>query len=77
MTGSVHETEETPTRCRHRCGRAETVEIFEYGLGRAALIGFQLTELVEWGPSASQIAERPHLASEHERPAFLLIGVQR
>jgi len=39
--------------------------------------GFELTELVEWGPSAEQIAKVPEWAVERDRPPFLLISAQR
>jgi SAM-dependent methyltransferase len=39
--------------------------------------GFGLTHLVEWGPSADDIAEHPDWAHEVERPPFLLVGARR
>jgi ubiquinone/menaquinone biosynthesis C-methylase UbiE len=39
--------------------------------------GFALTRVEEWGPSIQQIAARPQLADEHERPPFLLLAAQR
>jgi hypothetical protein len=38
---------------------------------------FTLTHVEEWGPSAEQIAARPILANERQRPPFLLIAVRR
>jgi SAM-dependent methyltransferase len=39
--------------------------------------GFALTKLEEWGPTPGQIAARPSLAAEHQRPPFLLVAAQR
>jgi SAM-dependent methyltransferase len=39
--------------------------------------GFTLTHLDEWGPSAEQIAARPELALERERPPFLILSARR
>jgi SAM-dependent methyltransferase len=39
--------------------------------------GFELTDLVEWGPSSEQVAEHPDWALEVERPAFLLVAARR
>ena len=39
--------------------------------------GFTLTRLQEWGPTAAQVAERPALAEEKERPMMLLVAAQR
>jgi ubiquinone/menaquinone biosynthesis C-methylase UbiE len=39
--------------------------------------GFTLAHLEEWGPTATQIAARPALAEERERPMFLLVAAQR
>jgi len=39
--------------------------------------GFRLARLLEWGPSAEQIAAQPALAIERERPAFLLIAAEK
>lgn len=39
--------------------------------------GFALSHLEEWGPTAEQIAARPNLADEHQRPPFLLVAAQR
>ena len=39
--------------------------------------GFELAELVEWGPSPDQVADHPEWAVETERPAFLLVAAQR
>ncbi|MBV8912444.1 MAG: methyltransferase domain-containing protein [Acetobacteraceae bacterium] len=40
-------------------------------------VGFAVTHVEEWGPTDEQIAARPELADERQRPAFLLIGVRR
>ncbi|MDR3535615.1 MAG: class I SAM-dependent methyltransferase [Acetobacteraceae bacterium] len=39
--------------------------------------GFTLTHVEEWSPTDAQIAARPALAVERERPMFLLVGAQR
>jgi SAM-dependent methyltransferase len=39
--------------------------------------GFAVTGLEEWGPTDEQIAARPALAEERQRPAFLLIAAHR
>lgn len=39
--------------------------------------GFTLTHLKEWGPTDAQIAARPELAGERERPMFLLVSAER
>lgn len=36
--------------------------------------GFTIRQVEEWGPSAEQIAARPALADERQRPPFLLIS---
>ena len=38
--------------------------------------GFAVTHLEEWGPTDEQIAERPALADEKQRPAFLLVAAR-
>jgi SAM-dependent methyltransferase len=40
-------------------------------------LGFTIAHLEEWGPTPAQIAARPALAEERERPMFLLIAAQR
>ena len=45
------------------------------GLLRGA--GFELTDLVEWGPSAEQIARVPEWSVERDRPPFLLLAARR
>jgi SAM-dependent methyltransferase len=40
-------------------------------------IGFALRRIEEWGPTDEQIASRPELADERERPTFLLISAAR
>ena len=39
--------------------------------------GFTLAHVEEWGPTDAQIAERPELAVERDRPAFLLVAARR
>lgn len=39
--------------------------------------GFTLTHIEEWRPTAEQIAARPELAEELERPMFLLVAAER
>jgi SAM-dependent methyltransferase len=39
--------------------------------------GFAIQHVEEWGPTDAQIAEKPALAEERERPMFLLIAAQR
>jgi ubiquinone/menaquinone biosynthesis C-methylase UbiE len=40
-------------------------------------LGFALSHIEEWGPTAEQIAARPNLADEHQRPPFLLVAARR
>jgi len=39
--------------------------------------GFAILHVEEWGPTDAQIAARPVLADERERPPFLLVSAQR
>jgi hypothetical protein len=39
-------------------------------------LGFTLSHVEEWGPTADQIAARPNLADERERPPFLLVAAK-
>jgi SAM-dependent methyltransferase len=39
--------------------------------------GFVITRVDEWGPTDAQIAARPSLAEERERPPFLLVAARR
>jgi SAM-dependent methyltransferase len=39
--------------------------------------GFAVQHVEEWGPTDAQVAARPELAEERERPMFLLIAAQR
>jgi ubiquinone/menaquinone biosynthesis C-methylase UbiE len=39
--------------------------------------GFAIVQIEEWGPTAEQIAARPSLAHEHQRPPFLLMAAKR
>lgn len=39
--------------------------------------GFTLTDLVEWGPDAEQIAAEPTWSVERDRPPFLLVAARR
>jgi ubiquinone/menaquinone biosynthesis C-methylase UbiE len=40
-------------------------------------LGFDIRGVVEWGPSAEQVAERPDFAPERERPPFLLLAARK
>jgi ubiquinone/menaquinone biosynthesis C-methylase UbiE len=40
-------------------------------------LGFALSHVEEWGPTAEQIASRPTLADERQRPPFLLVAARR
>jgi ubiquinone/menaquinone biosynthesis C-methylase UbiE len=40
-------------------------------------LGFALRRVEEWGPTAEQIAARPALADERQRPPFLLVAARR
>jgi len=40
-------------------------------------LGFAVRHVEEWGPSSEQIAARPSLAAERQRPAFLLVAARR
>ena len=40
-------------------------------------LGFTLTHVEEWGPTDAQIAARPALAVERQRPPFLLVAARR
>jgi SAM-dependent methyltransferase len=39
--------------------------------------GFTLRQVEEWGPTDAQIAAKPALAEERDRPMFLLVAAQR
>lgn len=39
--------------------------------------GFSLTHVEEWGPTDDQIASRPALADERQRPPFLLVAARK
>jgi SAM-dependent methyltransferase len=39
--------------------------------------GFTIAHVEEWGPTKQQIAARPELAQERERPMFLLVSARR
>jgi hypothetical protein len=39
--------------------------------------GFAISHVEEWGPTDDQIAARPNLADERQRPPFLLVAAQR
>ncbi len=39
--------------------------------------GFVLDRVVEWGPTDEQLAEDPDLATERDRPTFLLLAAHR
>ena len=40
-------------------------------------LGFTLSHVEEWGPTEAQIAARPTLADERQRPPFLLVAARR
>jgi hypothetical protein len=40
-------------------------------------LGFALEHVEEWGPTDEQIAARPALEDERQRPMFLLIAARR
>jgi ubiquinone/menaquinone biosynthesis C-methylase UbiE len=40
-------------------------------------LGFSLSHVEEWGPTDEQIAARPELAEERQRPTFLLLAARR
>ena len=40
-------------------------------------LGFTITHVEDWGPTDTQIAARPSLAEERERPIFLLVAARR
>ena len=39
--------------------------------------GFTITHVEDWGPTAAQVAARPELAEERERPMMLLVSARR
>jgi ubiquinone/menaquinone biosynthesis C-methylase UbiE len=40
-------------------------------------LGFAISHVEEWGPTDEQIASRPSLADERQRPPFLLVAARR
>jgi SAM-dependent methyltransferase len=40
-------------------------------------LGFSISHVEEWGPADAQIAARPALAEERQRPPFLLVAAKR
>ena len=40
-------------------------------------VGFTIRHVEEWGPTDAQVAARPELGQERERPMFLLVAAQR
>jgi ubiquinone/menaquinone biosynthesis C-methylase UbiE len=40
-------------------------------------LGFAISHVEEWGPTEEQIASRPILADERQRPPFLLVAARR
>jgi len=40
-------------------------------------LGFAISHVEEWGPTREQIAARPELADERQRPPFLLVEARR
>ena len=39
--------------------------------------GFAISHVEEWGPTPEQIAAKPGLAEERQRPPFLLVAARR
>lgn len=39
--------------------------------------GFELVSLVEWGPTDEELASRPELAEEQDRPTFMLVSARK
>lgn len=39
--------------------------------------GFEILELVEWGPTDEELAVRPELAEERDRPTFMLVSARK
>ena len=46
-------------------------------LSMLSRLGFALSHVEEWGPTAEQIAAQPTLADERQRPPFLLVAARR
>lgn len=42
-----------------------------------ASCGFEILELVEWGPTDEELAVRPELAEERDRPTFMLVSARK
>lgn len=40
-------------------------------------VGFSIRHVEEWGPTPAQVAERPELAEERERPMFMIVAAER
>ncbi|HUB44501.1 MAG TPA: methyltransferase domain-containing protein [Acetobacteraceae bacterium] len=40
-------------------------------------LGFAIRHVEEWGPTDAQVAAKPELAEERERPMFLLVAAER
>ena len=40
-------------------------------------LGFAISHVEEWGPTAEQIELQPDLADERQRPPFLLVAARR
>jgi SAM-dependent methyltransferase len=40
-------------------------------------LGFAISHVEEWGPTREQVAARPELADERQRPPFLLVAARR
>ncbi|WP_339546849.1 class I SAM-dependent methyltransferase [Pseudomonas sp. RA_35y_Pfl2_P32] len=46
-------------------------------LNQLIAVGFRITHVNEWGPTAAQVEAQPALAEERERPMMLLVAVER
>lgn len=42
-----------------------------------ACCGFEILELVEWGPTDAELADRPELREERDRPTFMLVSTRK
>ena len=40
-------------------------------------LGYALSRVEEWGPTPEQITAQPRLATEHQRPPYLLVAARR
>jgi hypothetical protein len=46
-------------------------------LNQLIAAGFAIAHVQEWGPTDAELAERPELAEERERPMMLLVSARR